>query len=309
MIGNKRMSQMMSIETLDMDSALIAPDLSFFSNGFQIQHSSELIPNSDVSEEWLQGFGSLQSYCDGIDVDLYNEPEFTLEAMPKGVVSPEAMADYLDSTAFLSPVSIEPNSPQRTDAINENLEQPLDFSTVFDVEELNNTSAMSILEEILSATHPRDCEEVSDNCFDDLSIQSITEVPKEEQMIESTSLEIKRSKRQAKRKVAEMESRVTKPKTKRSKTSINERKDRKRRQNKSAANRYRQKKRVELDTIEEEVEKNSIENQLLMAQLQKLQMEFKVLFPLAKAAFASVPHKALQLQLLDIRVLDHNLLD
>jgi len=304
MIANK--TKQMSREILSFDSALLSPaDQSFFSDDcLQTQHCSEITPQL-ASDEWLQDFEDIRSFCDGLELSLNYEPEFTLEAMSKEAdtqYQPKAndIIDYLDSTAFMSPLSIEPSSPQSI-AVSP-AEHQLDTGM--------DTTAMTLLEEILSA-NSSDSECFSEQCFDsELSIQCITEVSKDSEMAEKTCSEAEAKgspKRQYKRKLQTNETNV-KPK-KRSKTTVTERRERKRNQNKSAANRYRQKKRAELDTIEvQQSQHQDIHNQL-KAQLQKLQMEFKVVYPLAKAAFASDPNKTLQLQMLDLRVLSDNLLE
>lgn len=307
MIANKTKTNQMSAEILSFDSALLSPaDQSFFSDDcLQTQHCSEITPQL-ASDEWLQDFEDIRSFCDGLELSLNYEPEFSLEAMSKEVdiqYQPKAddLIDYLDSTAFMSPLSIEPSSPLSIVG-SPPAEQQLDSCM--------DTSAITLLEEILSA-NSSDSECLSEQCFDsELSIQCTTEVSKDLEMAEKTSseAEVKESpKRQYKRKLQTTETNV-KPK-KRSKTTVTERRERKRNQNKSAANRYRQKKRAELDTIENQQSVHEDINKQLREQLQKLQMEFKVVYPLAKAAFASDPNKALQLQMLDIRVLSDNLLE
>jgi len=173
---------------------------------------------------------------------------------------------------------------------------------------------MAILEEILSA-NGKDREESSEQC-QDIDIQYFIEtevnVLKEPEMeSEGTAVVDKPSPKRrqaAKRKVSEVE--TQKPKAnKRSKSSVNEKRERKRNQNKSAANRYRIKKRVEMESIETVQSEYQKLNQQLTAELEKLQMEFKVVYPLAKAAFTSDPKKTLQLQALDLRVLRDNLLE
>jgi len=303
MIATKTSGQMSS-EILTFDSALLSPlDQSFFSDDCpQTQHCSEITPQL-ASDQWLHDFDDIRGFCDGFELNLNYEPEFSLEAMTKEVdihyqSKADDITDYLDSTAFMSPLSMEPSSPQITDA------NVIEMTTDPEVD----TSAITLLEEILSA-NSSDSEYLSDQCYDsELNIQSITEVSKESQLVESPLPELKTSpKRQNKRK-SQTSDQKAKP-TKRSKTTLTERRERKRNQNKSAANRYRQKKRAELETIEDQCTRYSQSNDLLKAQLQKIQMEFKVVFPLAKAAFASDPNKALQLQMLDLRVLTDNLLD
>jgi len=298
MIANK--SNQMN-EILSFDSALLSPaDQSFFSDDcLQKQHYSEITPLA--SDDWLQDFDDLKNW-DGFEFSLNNEPELMLEAMTKGAdtqyQSNDEITDYLDSTAFMSPLSIEPSSPLRNDG---SLVEHQEMDSGVD------TSAMTLLEEILSA-NSSDSECLSDQCYDsELSIQCVTEVSKDSKAsVESTSPPNK-AKRQYKRKSQAMDANI-KP-NKRSKTTVTERRERKRNQNKSAANRYRQKKRQELDGIEDQQNQYIEANNRLKEQLQKLQTEFKVVFPLAKLAFASDHNKALQLQMLDLRVLSDNLLE
>jgi len=306
MIANK--SNQMN-EILSFDSVLLSPaEQSFFSDDcLQTQHCSEITPQLASDDLWLQDFDDIRSFLgDGLELNLNNEPEFTLEAMAKEVDTQyqskanDPFDDY--STAFMSPLSLEPSSPQRIDG------------SLVEHQEMDSgvgTSAMSLLEEILSA-NSSDSESLSDQCFDsELSIQCVTEVSKDSEAVESGSSSDSSSgikaKRQYKRKSQSIDANIKA--NKRSKTTLTERRERKRNQNKSAANRYRQKKRAELDDVEHQQNQYVEANNELKAQLQKLQMEFKVVFPLAKAAFASDHNKALQLQMLDLRVLSDNLLE
>jgi len=300
MIANK--TKQMSTEILSFDSALLSPaDQSFFSDDcLQTQHYSE-ITSQLASDDWLQGFEDIRSFCNDLEISLNNEPEFTLEAMEKEAdtqyqTKDNEIIDYFDSSAFMSPLSLEPSSPQAIDG------SPIEHQLDSGVE----TSAMSLLEEILSA-NSSDSESLTDQCFDsELSLQCITEVSKDSEISEEISQIRSVPKRQYKRKAQTNDTNIGT--NKRSKKTVTERKERKRNQNKSAANRYRQKKRAELDDIEYEQRIYEENNNKLKAQLQKLQMEFKVVYPLAKAAFSSDPNKSLLLQMLDIRVLSDNLL-
>lgn len=292
MISNKTKS--MSTQILSFDSALLWPsEQSFFNDDCpQTQHCSEITPQL-ASDDWFQEFEDIKSLAFGLELDLNNEPELSLEAMTKEVdiqyQSKADINDYLDSTAFLSPVSTEPSSPQTSDGY-----------TV----EYSDRDTISMLEEILSA-NSSDSEYVDNELDSELNIQSITEVLKEEVESTPSSPETPSApKRQCKRKAQQLEGKPNK----RSKTTVTERKERKRNQNKSAANRYRQKKKAELDTIEQQSSRLLEINNRLKAELQKLQTEFKVVHPLAKMAFAANPQKALELQFLDIRVIKENLL-
>jgi len=311
MIANK--ANHVSLEMALDSAALWPPEQSFFTTdcptteSYITSQSPQLVTTDD---EWLQDFEVFRGLCDGIDLDLNYEPELTLEAMTKEVDTQyqskgNEMVDYLDSTAFLSPQSLEAMSPKTFD--DNNFETELDFAA----QDLNTTSAMTILEEILSSSSANSTD--TEDCLDgELDLQSVTEVSKDWQTIDSTFVEVKEEapkRRQTKRKAKEMSVSVPKPKANKRSKTVTEKRERKRDQNKSAANRYRIKKRAELESIDDLQSRYSKDNDELMTQLQKLQMEFKVVFPLAKAAFASDPNKALQLQMLDIRVLNDNLLD
>lgn len=302
----------MSVD-ISLDSGLLWPsETSLFGNEWSATQSyiaPQSPPQVTVADnQWLQDFEVFKGLCDDIDIDLNYEPE-TLAAMTKEVDSQcqtnaGEYIDYLDSTAFLSPESLNPLSPEGTLASD-------DFVDQFDLasQDLNSTSAMTILDEILSSANSTDNEE----CFDsELDLQAITEVAKEQPTFVNINVETSAPKRrQTKRKSTESTDSLEKSVTnnKRKKSTVSDKKERKRSQNKSAANRYRIKKRAELESVEDLMETFTKTNVELKAQLQKLQMEFKVVLPLAKAAFATDHNKALQLQMLDIRVLNDNLID
>jgi len=309
MIANK--ANHVSLE-MGLDSVVWPTDQSFFGSDFQLNQTSTqsyITPQSPqlaAEDEWLQNFEVFTGLCDGIDLSLNYEPlgAMTKEADNQCHSKGHEYVDYLDSTAFLSPQSMEAFSPKTLD------ENPFESDLDFAAQDLNTTSAMTILEEILSSSSANSTD--TEDCVDaELDLQSVTEVSKDCLTIDTTLIEMSEEKpkrRQTKRKAKE----VSEPKptaNKRSRKSVNEKKDRKRDQNKSAANRYRIKKRAELESIDDLQTRYSETNEALMAQLQKLQMEFKVVLPLAKAAFAADTNKSLQLQMMDIRVLNNNLLD
>jgi len=289
-------NHVMSTEILSIDSALLSPaDQSFLNDCPQTQHCSE-ITSQLASDEWLQDFEDIRRFCEGLEFSLNYEPELTLEAMTKEVDTQyqsksDDIIDYLESSALLSPESIEPLSPPQ-----------------YEEHETLESAAISLLEEILVAN--ADGNSPSEQCYDELTIpfSSDSEISIVSDSPAVTPAPESRPKRQIKRKAQELES-VPKPKAKRSKPSVEVKRERKRSQNKCAANRYRQKKRAEMDGMDKEHQHFADLNGQLRAQLQKLQMEFKVVYPLAKAAFASDPNRSLQLQMLDIRVLNEELLD
>jgi len=327
---------MMAIEILECDPTVWS-DQSFFNVDNQIQHDCGISSKLGSGEqEW--GVQYMKDFLDSLELDFNNEPDFQVEVMPNEVDSQtnltkaeELDMNYLTGTAFLSPISMAPSSPEEQidDNFDRQLELESDMSYITGitdqtVEDLDNTSAMDILDKILSA-HSSDNEDSQEEIFDSAidAVQYFAEVTSELN-IPQTNREVASSplttdvnesngskrKRQVKRKAAEVdsESRGNK-RTKRSIASLTEKKERKKDQNKSAANRYRIKKRAEQETIDVlQSEQNKI-NEQLRVQLEKLQMEFKVVYPLAKAAFASDPKRNLLLQMLNIRVLKDNLLD
>jgi len=87
------------------------------------------------------------------------------------------------------------------------------------------------------------------------------------------------------------------------------RKERKKNQNKTAAERYRMKKRAEAMT-NEVLENEQLEiRDGLRGKLEKLQMEFNVLLPIAQKAFASDVHRSYRLKMIERNVAKGHLLD
>jgi len=281
----------------------------------------------------------MKEFWDSLETNFNNEPDFELEVMSNKVesqtlsktkIDPQIDINYLDASAFLSPISIAPSSPTEQTVDNiEHLDLESDLSLVTDItnqssdEELDSTSAMEILNSILSA-NSSDNEDSQEEIFDsavnavqyfandsiiaEARPQSRTEIVSNNLMTDFS--ENNSRKRQVKRKIPDIESESRAPKgSKRSKASQLEKRERKKDQNKSAANRYRIKKRAEQESIEELQTEEQKHNESLKVQLEKLQMEFNVLYPLAEVAFRADPVRNPKLQLLHIRVLNNNLLD
>jgi len=101
-----------------------------------------------------------------------------------------------------------------------------------------------------------------------------------------------------------------KPKRSRRLSISNEmRKERKKNQNKTAAERYRMKKRAEAMT-NEVLENEQLEiRDDLRGKLEKLQMEFNVLLPIAQKAFASDVHRSYRLKMIERNVAKGHLLE
>jgi hypothetical protein len=328
---------MMAIEMLESDPTFLS-DQSFFCTDFQTQHSCDISTKLGSERElWCET--DMKEFWDSLETNFNNEPDFELEVMSNKVesqtlsktkIDPQIDINYLDASAFLSPISIAPSSPTEQTVDNiEHLDLESDLSFVTDItnqsldEELDSTSAMEILNSILSA-NSSDNEDSQEEIFDsavnavqyfandsiiaEARPQSRTEIVSNNLMTDFS--ENNRRKRQVKRKIPDIESESRAPKgSKRSKASQLEKRERKKDQNKSAANRYRIKKRAEQESIEELQTEEQKHNESLKVQLEKLQMEFNVLYPLAEVAFRADPVRNPKLQLLHIRVLNNNLLD
>lgn len=241
----------------------------------------------------------MKQIWDDLQVDFDNDPH--LAVMSSAVdsrVNPKTGHDldsmYLNTSAFLSPLSMASSSPSSP---SQPMDEHFEHLTNITDEELereivSNESAIELLNKILS----NDTIDGNLNCDDYFESHAIESSPQES------------VKRTSKRK--SLESNPTPNSTKRNKAnSVVEKKERKKIQNKSAANRYRMKKRVEQESVEQDMEEQVKRHDELKQALEKLQMEYKVVQPLAEAAFASDPKRKLCLQMLNIRVLRDNLLD
>jgi hypothetical protein len=331
---------MMAIEMLESDPTFLS-DQSFFCTDFQTQHSCDISTKLGSERElWCET--DMKEFWDTFEINFNNEPDFEVEVMSNRVESqtltktqietePKIDTNYLDASAFLSPISIAPSSPteQTVDNIENHLDLSSDLSFVTDItsqsleDELDSTSAMEILNSILSA-NSSDNEDTQEECFDSAvnAVQYFSNDPiiaetqhqsKPEMVSNNLTTDLSgnnKRKRQVKRKIPDIESSSRASKgSKRSKTSPLEKRERKKDQNKSAANRYRIKKRAEQESIGELQTDQQKRNESLKTQLERLQMEFNVLYPLAEVAFRADPVRNPKLQLLHIRVLNNNLLD
>jgi len=243
--------------------------------------------------------------------------------IPKNVNDLDTM--YLNTSAFLSPVSMAPSSPDQL--IDDKLEQNMNISDIanekLERELLNNESALELLNKILTSTSNNLSEDIDIavlNSVDsvDYFTDNIVEIAEERSEICNDEILIDMEKnnnarknkanKQVKRKSIDSDFSPSK-RTKKSGVNSEIKKERKKSQNKSAANRYRIKKRVEQESVEVELDVQVKQNEELQQALEKLQMEYKVVHPLAEAAFGGDSKRKILLQMLHIRVLRDNLLD
>jgi hypothetical protein len=168
---------MMAIEMLVCDPTVWS-DLSFFNaEDYQTQHSCDITTKlGSGGTEWNSE--DMKQFWDSFELDFNNEPDFPVEVMNTEVESQSNCAqtfDYLNASAFLSPVSIAPSSPAlQTD---DNFELSSDLTLE---EELESTSAMDLLDQILSA-NSSDNEDSAEDSFDSVIdvVQEYTEVTNE----------------------------------------------------------------------------------------------------------------------------------
>jgi len=329
---------MMSIEILECDPTVWSDQSFFKADDYQTQHSCGITSKLGSDEtEWSE---EMKEFWDSLELNFNNEPDFALEVMNTEVES-QTYVSKIDELNYnewnssasvsssLSPLSTAPSSPAQDS--DDNFEHPFETSNLSYMtdnsleEDLDNTSAMAILNEILSANSTDNEESQESSQYPINAIEYYTQVanestvsessPQKSDHIESDSKSNERNgikqKQQLKRKTpsnVDLESSQTK-RSKRSNAVLTDKKERKKDQNKSAANRYRLKKRAEQESIDVVMTEEKKRNEELKAQLEKIQMEFKVVYPLAKAAFATNHHKNALLRMLDLRITKDNLLD
>jgi len=335
----------MAIETLNYDLTVWSDQDTFFANGNPLQAKSQncLSPNLSYNtvfgEEWNSQL--MKDFWESFESDLHYEPDVELEVMSNRKdcsqtvtkIPDEMDSLYMNASAFLSPQSMGPSSPAEY-TIDDNLVQnsmqnnALEDITIEEfTDDLENTSAMLFLNKILEANSTNDefnkaVEYFSGNSVstdDDIQNDAIEHdaiISKSEQLINEliANQSIAINKRSKRKSVDSIDSYVepnkrSKANKRSKKVSPDIKKERKKNQNKTAANRYRLKQKATLEVIEKTEAEESKINDSLKSQLEKLQMEFKVLFPLAKTAFTSDPNKSLMIELLSLRCSKNNLLE
>jgi hypothetical protein len=265
---------------------------------------------------------NLKEFWDNFDTFFDNDPQsvvMTNKGMSQSVIASNSEYDldsaYLNTSAFLSPVSLAPSSPSQLydDALERNASLT-DESIEPDL--VNNESAIELFKLLLSSTSNSNNDDtddvvdyVNENAFIDNNVCH-------EEVLAFAANANKTEKIRGKRKSTDSDSTSTSASDtssgkhrKKTGVSTEVKKERKKFQNKSAANRYRMKKRIEQESIEQEKDVVFKQHEELKQTLEKLQMEYKVVHPLAEAAFSSDPKRKLLLQMLHIRVLNDNVLD
>jgi len=330
--------KMMNNNTIDYDLTVWSEDDSFFvSNDPSPSQKQNVSPYLSTVEAW--DINGMDAFWESLESDFGNDPHFKTEVMynkvnsqPKvtAISEPNNLdALYLNASTFLSPVSIAPSSPENhsDDQIGEQKFDDTDLVfNLNDGEDLENTSAMDYLNTILASSTSLASDEDIDNTMSTINTMSL--YSEEENVNTQSTIELndyivenkmpKKVNNKRKSRSSDSDDPIWEPKakvannrrgTKRSTLPTEVKKERKKDQNKTAANRYRLKKRAEQQEIEvfQDHEKNI--NDDLRQSLEKLQMELKVVLPLAQMAFANDPKRMLQLQMLQIRCLKHNLLD
>jgi len=321
---------------MDLDLALQWSDHdSFFTpNNPQTPISLQKEHSTPLGDEYVwDDIKGMEEFLHSIENDFNNDPQSKIEVMYNKVDSQPEMTSnhmnennldalYVNSSTFLSPVSLEPSSPYPP--IEDQSEQLSDATFEFNLndDELEQTSAMELLNEILasSAAPPSD-DQIEDTLSSMYSYDK--EVPQSPESIVSEMSQISDySNKKRKRNKRSLDTdncddpnwdpiikSVGNKRTKRGGVSVEVKKERKKDQNKTAANRYRLKKKAEQQNVDYLQDEQQKVNDQLKQALEKLQMEFKVVLPLAQAAFAHDPNRMVNLQLIQIRVMKENLLD
>lgn len=257
-------------------------------------------------------------FLEGLELDLHNDPlenwvmNGKFEGQSLKASASEQIADFneyhLNSSIIMSPTSTAPSSPS---TLNEEYQTQISDETFTCADlvnecsedsfnsELNDTSAMEIFDDILASMASV------------LESQDSSNFSLENQEVEVTSISKKsihgRPKRSTKRPrdsvdseesfedpVWEPEVKQPRRKQRRGAMPPEVKKERKKNQNKNAANRYRLKKRAEQEAVESAEDEQIRIKRELQKQLEKIEMEFKVLIPLAQAAFRNDPARSLQ---------------
>lgn len=299
----------LEIDHLDLDLALWpGQEQTFHLNKLHYEKPLESALNNDNELDYQ----CIDEFFKSIENGFQNDPDLKVNTKVDSQFDFISHSDidsfYLNSSTFLSPPpSLPPSSPVDQ---SERLEQSKHWiqneflNTEHDAD--NCTSVMQILDSLLA--NPS----IDDNL---LSPQSYID------SIEIDEAEVK-PKRVYKRRISNSSNESDDPewdpkdpkarsnkKSRKSNVPVEVKKLRKKDQNKTAANRYRIKKREEQKLIENLQDNEEKIHEQLQQTLEKLQMEFKVVFPLAKTAFASDPSRLIQLQAIQSRVLNEKLLD
>jgi len=304
----------MAVKTLEYESPTVGLD----SNNIFSYNLDDLADKPFPDEnDW-----DLKEFWDNFETFFDNDPQsvvMTKQGMSQSVVGSNSEYDldsaYLNTSAFLSPVSLAPSSPSLLN--DDTLEKNASLTDeLIETDLVNNESAIELFKLLLSSSsnsNNNDTEDVVDYVNDSTFIENNV---CHEEVLAFAANASKTEKIRGKRKSTDSDSTSTSA----SDTSTGKRrkkgviptaikKERKKFQNKSAANRYRMKKRIEQESVEQEKDVVLKQNEELKQTLEKLQMEFKVVYPLAEAAFSGDSKRKLLLQMLHIRVLNNNVLD
>lgn len=304
----------MAVKTLEYESPTVGLD----SNNIFSYNLDDLADKPFPGEnDW-----DLKEFWDNFETFFDNDPQsvvMTKQGMSQSVVGSNSEYDldsaYLNTSAFLSPVSLAPSSPSLLN--DDTLEKNASLTDeLIETDLVNNESAIELFKLLLSSSsnsNNNDTEDVVDYVNDSTFIENNV---CHEEVLAFAANASKTEKIRGKRKSTDSDSTSTSA----SDTSTGKRrkkgviptalkKERKKFQNKSAANRYRMKKRIEQESVEQEKDVVLKQNEELKQTLEKLQMEFKVVYPLAEAAFSGDSKRKLLLQMLHIRVLNNNVLD
>jgi vacuolar-type H+-ATPase subunit I/STV1 len=299
----------MAVKTLEYE-----PTLGLDSNNIFSYNLDDLVDKPLTGEnDW-----DLKEFWDNFETFFDNDPQSVVmnnKAMSQSVIASNSEYDldsaYLNTSAFLSPVSLAPSSPSQLN--DDTLEKNINLTDEFEPDLVNNESAIELFKLLMSGSSSNNSNDDTDDVVDYVNDNSfIDNNVCHEEILTYAANTGKTGKISGKRKSSDSDSTSdinTGKRRKKTVISTEIKKERKKFQNKSAANRYRMKKRIEQESVDQEKEVVLKLNEELKQTLEKLQMEYKVVHPLAEAAFSGDPKRKLLLQMLHIRVLNHNVLD
>ena len=277
---------------------LLLPNNDISSQQFYYEYSTDYLfepslPNTTQTIASVNVASHFESAVSGhCQIDVY-PPLYTSNYQQNSIESVP-----LESSVFLSPQTSAPSSAaQSPQAESKNDVFDLSLDDIFDVDDILNNNEQLITDELLDVLNDVGCsdflnqldnnvEQPFDNetCF--TSDSSASSTPKRKYSTDSSDCYSVDS-----FETCSTNSKKSK-KARRSKPNRQERVARKKDQNKKAASRYRNKKKNEMQSCEQTVEELESQRNGLSEQVKKLQTEFNVILPLAKAAFTFEDRKS-----------------
>ncbi|OTF69675.1 hypothetical protein BLA29_002442 [Euroglyphus maynei] len=211
---------------------------------------------------------------------------------------------YYPSSAEQSPNESESSGDSPFGQID-NLDSILDeIANAENIDDILLANNEDDLYKLLETSELSDCSSSFTDFDDNQSVITLNS-PKRKLSIDSCSLDYDSQETSSSSSITNNQSstgQVKKRRNRRCKHTKEERALRKKDQNKRAATKYREKKKVQTETIEQIIEQLELRRDELSTQFSKIETEFNVILPLARAAFQLDPTRGPQLQQLLARL-------